>query len=523
MTFTAVLTGVCTALGLFLSMGFIAMWGVVFRRRAEPSMALGCALLAVGVMLFSMMVMLGLPFAYWSRPSPQSWQRVSVLRPPPDRPMPTDKQPKRDRLDGHIQDDRAADGRTSNQSGGQTGRPESSVIPSPADQPPLVSQADPQPTGPGTQQQSGPPAPATSNPQANVNNSGAQKLPPAGEAGALAESGSTGKAQSKTPSDDVNAESADLLSRAMARGIKAALDFLAKEGALEKSNEQEHGSGDTSPTANQKATQTTQAGKRPEDKSAGVSTAGASGEATTVIKNGPGATTSDSPIKNGPVATASHSPENTQSATATNSAANTQSSENAQALPKANDELKPAAPRQRPAWVDTPLERTPDGHRLALKVGPCFSSDECRRSLPDELQKAVNQFAREHLQLDSADSIRLEPEVLQTTLVRDTWEETIETSVGPTVWLHVLVEFDRRAGVLIKEAYRQAVIERRLKSVGAILGCTLLLLGIAYVGLRTDERLAGRFRLLMVTMCLLVAGTASAGTVWLLRQLAHGS
>jgi hypothetical protein len=168
-----------------------------------------------------------------------------------------------------------------------------------------------------------------------------------------------------------------------------------------------------------------------------------------------------------------------------------------------------------------PLQRIAEGHQLALRIGPCFSSDECRRSLPDELEKAASRYAREYLQLDLG-SIRIDPELLEKTLVRETWEETIDTSVGPTVWLHALVVFDRRACGLIKESCRRMVIERRVKAVGAILGCTLLLLGVVYTGLRVDERLAGRFRLLTIAACLLATGAVGAGALGLLRHVAHG-
>jgi hypothetical protein len=496
-----VLVGLVMLLGMILGVGLLA------RRQLGSAVALGCGLLAVGVGLFSLMVIFGLSVAYVSLHSPPP--KPSALPPVPERPFPIDVQSSHDRIDLQTEHDRAGGERAGGRSAGRDGQPapsslsrpadQSLSLPSPAEQSLVVSQGAPPPTEPvgqqqdqpaygprvetpdvtepGGRQQGQPATPTQGDANPNARGTDTQESPPVGESGAIVESGSTANTESKAPGEGLNAESADLISRAMAKGIKAALDFLAREGALENNNTQQPAHAATA--SSQPAIAGGKQDEREASPSAGASAAGASGGATNTPAN--------------------------------NSAPSA-----------AGGSIKPDSSRRRPAWVDAPPERTSDGHRMTLKVGPCFSAEECRRSLPEELEKAAKQYARQYLQLDFPGGIGIDPEVLQTTLVRATWEETIVTSVGPTAWLHALVEFDRRAGGLFKEAYRRTVIESRLKSAGAIVGCTLLLLGVVYTGLRADERLAGRFRLLTVAACLLAVGAVSAGAVGLLRQIAHG-
>jgi|GEM_PF-2560301 len=427
--------------------------------------ALGCLWLGLGGMLFCFVLIVFMSGLYISLHSRHTPGPVSAVRPMPSQPAEVGPRAGYNRAVPEMGETSAA---------GQKARSDS-ALPSPADQPPKTADNPAQPTQLAANQQNQSSRP--NEPDASVNSPSGEireKLPTS-EGGTSAEVGSTNKANSKatagsnpnTAGSDPNAESADLISRAMARGIKAALEFLAKEGVLDKDNAREHPSGAVSSASSQQPAAANQTGSQPGSLPPRPSTA------------------KDSPST-------------------------------------PDGKSKPNTSQQRPAWVDMPLQRIADGHQMALRIGPCFSSDECRSSLPDELQKAAIRYARECLQLDLGGSIRMDPEVLQEKLVRETWEETIDTSVGPTVWLHVLVEFDRRARGVIEQSCRRMVIERRVKAVGAILGCTLLLLGVVYTGLRVDERLAGRFRLLTIAACLLATGAIGAGALGLLRYVAHG-
>jgi len=442
------------ALGLLVALGLVGL-SLLFRRRQPGTVAaLGCALLGLGGML-CIVFMLGLYVSVHSRHTPGP---VSALGPMHSRTS---------EIDLAAEYNRAVSQRGETDSAGQKARSDIS-LPSPADQTPETTDNPTQPTQLAANQQNGPTEPNKADASANPPSGDIRETPPASKRDKTADVGSADKTNSKAATGgDPNAESADLISRAMARGIKAALEFLAKEGALDKDNAQEQPSGVVSSPSSQ----------RP---AAANHTGGQTGSAS------PGASTA----KDSPSATGGQS--------------------------------KPTSGQQRPAWVDMPLQRIAEGHQMALRIGPCFSSDECRRSLPDELEKAASRYAREYLQLDLGATIRIDPGLLQRTLVRETWEETIDTSVGPTVWLHALVEFDRRARGLIEESCRRMVIERRVKAVGAILGCTLLLMGVVYTGLRVDERLAGRFRLLTIAACLLASGAIGAGALGLLRHVAHG-
>ena len=429
----------------------------------DSGTALGCLWLVLGGILFCIMCVVFMSGLYVSLHPRHTPGPVSGLRPMPSRPP---------KIDLQADFGRSERNRAESTSTGQKARSDVS-LPSPANQTPNTTDNPSQPTQvaaeqQNTEQQHKPTQPDKADAGANPPSGGIKETPQASEGGKIANVGSADKTNSKsTTGGDPNAESADLISRAMARGIKAALEFLAKEGALDKDDAQVQPSGAASSASNQQPAPARQSGEQPGSASQGASTA-----------------------KDSPSATGGQS--------------------------------KPTTSQQRPAWIDMPLQRIAEGHQLALRIGPCFSSDECRRSLPDELEKAATRYARECLQLDLGSSIHIDPELLEKTLVRETWEETIDTSVGPTVWLHALVVFDRRACGLIKESCRRMVIERRVKAVGAILGCTLLLLGIVYTGLRVDERLAGRFRLLTIAACLLATGAVGAGALGLLRHVAHG-
>lgn len=182
-------------------------------------------------------------------------------------------------------------------------------------------------------------------------------------------------------------------------------------------------------------------------------------------------------------------------------------------------ETEPAEPGQPPSWVENP-PRNPGNscYYMVVRVGPYTSLGECEAQLPAALHQAVGKYAREQLKLGSAARrARLPLGVILDEIVKDTWDEREEYSVGPMIQRHVLLEFDQGANALIRARWRESVVTGRLWTAGTGVAALVGLLGVLLVSLKLDEATGGSCRVRVVVgavvACLAIGAVAAMVTV----------
>ena len=148
----------------------------------------------------------------------------------------------------------------------------------------------------------------------------------------------------------------------------------------------------------------------------------------------------------------------------------------------------------RPAWIDAPPQVVDDAYQMSISVGPYTTRAECDAKLPEALQEALDQYVEVCLGDQTVDRVRLPVEYLRKEIVKEQWEETRQHSVGPMVWLHVLLKFDRKLKDQVLEAYGRATVNRRLQLVGAWAALGLGLLTVAFGYLKIDMATGGAYR-----------------------------
>jgi hypothetical protein len=152
--------------------------------------------------------------------------------------------------------------------------------------------------------------------------------------------------------------------------------------------------------------------------------------------------------------------------------------------PPANGAIHgPAIDGSRPSWIGISSGRHGDVYRAAVVSGPYTTRAECDANLPAELQRALHDFTKAYLGSQAARRVTLSEEQLHEQ-VKEEWEETLNTGVGPMIQLHALAEFDRRTQELVQDAWRTAVVADRVHQAAAGLAAVLGLLTVAYAGLK---------------------------------------
>ena len=131
---------------------------------------------------------------------------------------------------------------------------------------------------------------------------------------------------------------------------------------------------------------------------------------------------------------------------------------------KAAHAASPTA-EKRPAWVDSPPGRQGDAYRETVLIGPYTTRVECDGKVPEALQKALAEYAELYLGRPAPPASSFSGRT-STAIVKDRFEETIQSSVGPMIQLHLLLEFDRAVQERIQKAAERAVIDRRLWRTG---------------------------------------------------------
>jgi len=151
---------------------------------------------------------------------------------------------------------------------------------------------------------------------------------------------------------------------------------------------------------------------------------------------------------------------------------------------------------KRPAWIDAPPGVVGDAYQTAIVVGPYTTRLECDRALPAELRRAAADYVRLCLGDDAKYRwrVRLSDDYLRGNVVKATWEETKETSVGPMTQVHVLLSFDRKTKALVQQQSDNAQAEERIFYAGIGLGAILLVLAATYAVLKIDIATKGTYR-----------------------------
>ena len=168
----------------------------------------------------------------------------------------------------------------------------------------------------------------------------------------------------------------------------------------------------------------------------------------------------------------------------------------------------------RPAWVDAPSGKVGEVYRIVTVVGPYTTELECERALPKELRSEVDQYAELYLGPDAAAKLSLSDALLHG-LVKATWKEDYQSTVGPMVRLHAMLQLDAKANTRLKEAYREAEIVGRLWYTGGGLLAVLAVLSTAFGYLKTDLATNGRYRgRLRLATSLIVAVLVAAGVCY---------
>jgi hypothetical protein len=167
---------------------------------------------------------------------------------------------------------------------------------------------------------------------------------------------------------------------------------------------------------------------------------------------------------------------------------------NESVVPKAAPKPPPAKPL--PEWVNRPPQMAGNGvYQMSIVVGPWPTLQDCEAHLPEELQKALDQYAEKCLGSPPRSRIGLPTEYFRQHLVVAECEEDIETeSVGRMKQLHVLLRFDSDVKDRILGEHHRAVAERRLWAVGIGVAAVLWPLAIVFAYLKIDLATGGAYR-----------------------------
>jgi hypothetical protein len=150
-----------------------------------------------------------------------------------------------------------------------------------------------------------------------------------------------------------------------------------------------------------------------------------------------------------------------------------------------------------PDWVGKPPGLVGDVYHMELVVGPYDTRQACNDELPNELQKALNQYVAKCLGEPIASGIALPADELYRDLVKEQpWEEIRKSDVLNRMMtrLHVLVEFDHKIKERILREHERRGVAGRLGWAGVGLASVLAILAAWYAYLRIDLATAGAYR-----------------------------
>lgn len=117
-------------------------------------------------------------------------------------------------------------------------------------------------------------------------------------------------------------------------------------------------------------------------------------------------------------------------------------------------------------WTAAGAVRMGDVYRMPVEIGPYVTRAECDAEQPRILREAVRRYANQLLGEGAAEYVDLPLPYIFQNIVRADCEEYRETSVGRMLYVHNLLEFDRKVNDHLNDVYKQAVMAQRLKYAG---------------------------------------------------------
>jgi hypothetical protein len=149
-----------------------------------------------------------------------------------------------------------------------------------------------------------------------------------------------------------------------------------------------------------------------------------------------------------------------------------------------------------PEWANLPPRMAGDAmYLMSIVVGPWPTRQDCDAHLPEELQKALDQYAEKCLGSPPYPRVVLPTEYLRQRLINAEYEEDIQSpSVGAMKQLHVLLTFDNEMKDRVIEQHRRGVAMRRLWAVGIGVAAILWPLAIVFAYLKIDLATGGAYR-----------------------------
>lgn len=155
-----------------------------------------------------------------------------------------------------------------------------------------------------------------------------------------------------------------------------------------------------------------------------------------------------------------------------------------------------------PAWVAAEPHLDGSVYKMVTVVGPYTTRAECYEHLPQELRKAVDQYAvtllggevRDLVDMEDGRHFPLPLGYVEDHVVQEQWVEQKEYGVGLMYNLHVQLAFDREAQDRIRQVWRRTVVEERLIALAGLVVLVLLLLSVLYAYLKSDLATGGAYR-----------------------------
>jgi hypothetical protein len=155
---------------------------------------------------------------------------------------------------------------------------------------------------------------------------------------------------------------------------------------------------------------------------------------------------------------------------------------NSKPSPPAARAAPPAAGR--PDWVDAAPHYADNAYVMSIPVGPFETREQCEAEVPQALQEAVERYAAIYVGAGAAGRWDWDPADLRRRLLREEWQEPVETSFGPMVVLHLRLAFDRQMQEGVQAAVRREATAGRLRVAAIGLGGVLLALAVVFACLK---------------------------------------
>lgn len=138
---------------------------------------------------------------------------------------------------------------------------------------------------------------------------------------------------------------------------------------------------------------------------------------------------------------------------------------------------------QQPAWVKDPPGLKDGKYQRTVSAGPSVTADQCEFELVDQLRQAVSDYVDQFIAPGAGKVVSFTDQELRD-LAPQRWVQTGSSSLGPTMYYYARLSIDDAARGKMKDHWRAAEIDRRLRWTGG--GAAAVLAGLlgAYVLLR---------------------------------------